>query len=288
MNNEVNEKIGIIDVGGGLRGVYTAGVFDYLLDNKIYLPYTIGISAGSANVAAYVSKQRGRNLKFYLDYTFEKDYMSMHNFLKTGSYIGLDYIYGTISNEDGKNPWDYDMAMRNDSQMIVVATNAQTGEPEYFYKKDFKKNDYGFFSASCCIPIINKPYEYHGKKYFDGGISNPIPIEKAFEDGCDKVIILLTRELNERKLDSPRKQRAYKLIKNKYPKVYDKLMNRCNLYNDTLDFIKENYVPEGKVLIVAPDDKCGMSTLTKNKEKMKKLYDKGYKDGEKIKEFIKK
>ena len=126
------------------------------------------------------------------------------------------------------------------------------------------------------------------KKYFDGGISNPIPIEKAFEDGCDKVIILLTRELNERKLDSPRKQRAYKLIKNKYPKVYDKLMNRCNLYNDTLDFIKENYVPEGKVLIVAPDDKCGMSTLTKNKEKMKKLYDKGYKDGEKIKEFIKK
>ena len=109
----MKEKIGIIDVGGGMRGIYGAGIFDYLLDNNIDIPYCVGISAGSANVASYISKQKGRNFKFYTEYSFEKDYMSLSNLIHKGSYIDLDYVYGTLSNEDGKNPWNFDDAMNN-------------------------------------------------------------------------------------------------------------------------------------------------------------------------------
>lgn len=281
----MQEKVGIIDVGGGMRGIYGAGVFDYLLDKQIYLPYCIGISAGSANVASYVSKQRGRNIHFYEEYSFEKNYMSFHNFRKKGSYIDLDYVYGTLSNENGKNPWDYDAAMKSSSDMIVIASNAQTAKPEYFYKKDFIKNDYGMLSASSCIPVVCKAYEWHGIKYYDGSITDPIPVKKAFEDGCSRVIVILTRPQDYRKSDG-KKVRLYKRLKRKYPEFTKKLCKRCELYNNTLEDIVNTLVPLGKVLIIAPDDCCGMDTLTKDVNKMQELYKKGYKDAEKIEKFL--
>lgn len=284
--NNVQEKIGIIDVGGGMRGIYGAGVFDYLLDNEIYIPYCIGISAGSANVGSYISRQKGRNIRFYEKYSFEKDYMSFRNLRKIGSYINLNYVYGTLSNDDGKDPWDYDTAMKSSSNMVVVVSNAQTGKPEYIYKKDFIRNDYGMFSASSCIPLVCKPYEWHGTKYFDGSITDPIPVKKAFEDGCTKVIVILTRPEDYRKSDG-KKTKLYKKIKKEYPVFYEKLYNRCELYNNTLEDILKNLVPTGNILIVAPDNCCGMDTLTKDVSKMHKLYEKGYEDGEKIQLYLK-
>ncbi len=283
----MNEKIGIIDVGGGMKDIYGAGVLDYLLDNKIYIPYCIGISAGSANMASYVARQRGRNIDFYKKYNVEKEAMSLKNLIRLGSYINLDYIYGTLSNEGGKSPIDYETMMESSSDLIVVASRADTGEPEYFYKKDFKKNQYGFCCASSCLPIVCKPYEYNGKKYYDGSITNPIPIKKAFEDGCSKVIIILTRPEDYRKSDT-KKKNAYKSLEKQYPEFTQKLYKRCELYNTQLDEIIKNIVPTGKALIVAPDDCCGVDTLTKDTTKLDELYNKGYEDGIKIKNFIKK
>ena len=100
----MKEKIGIIDIGGGLRGIYGAGIFDYLIANNIEIPYTIGVSAGSANIASYIAKQKGRNRRFYEVYSMEKEYMSLSHYRKTGSYINFEYIYGTLSNEDGLDP----------------------------------------------------------------------------------------------------------------------------------------------------------------------------------------
>ena len=108
-----------------MRGIYGAGIFDYLIDKNIEIPYCIGVSAGSANVASYISKQKGRNKPFYQDYSFEKQYMSFHNLIHKGSYIDLDYVYGTLSNEGGRNPWDFDKAMQSRQEMVVVATDAK-------------------------------------------------------------------------------------------------------------------------------------------------------------------
>lgn len=271
--------------GGGLRGIYTSGIFDYLLDNKIYIPYCLGISAGSANVASYVSKQKGRNKKFYEEYSFEKEYMSVRNLIKKGSFIDLDYIYRTLSNENGKSPWNYDAAMKSDQEMVVQISNAKTAKPEYIYKKDFTKNDYWYFCASSCIPIVCKPYKHNNNYYYDGGIIDPIPFKKAFEDGCTKVIVLLTRPIScKRKLENDAK--FYKALKNKYPDLMKAMYNRPEVYNKQIEEIKEKYELSGEILVIAPDDVCGMKTLTKDKTKMELLYNKGYKDGEKIKLYL--
>ena len=120
---------GIVDVGGGLRGIYGAGIFDYCMEQDIHFDYCIGVSAGSANVCSYLAKQKGRNYQFYMDYSFRREYMSMKNLLRSGSYINMDYIYGELSNEGGENPLNYKELEKSDAVLKVVATNAITGKP---------------------------------------------------------------------------------------------------------------------------------------------------------------
>lgn len=146
--------IGVIDVGGGLRGIYGAGVFDFCLDNNINFDYGIGVSAGSANIASFLGKQKGRNLKFYSEYIFRKEYMSFHNLFRNGSYIDLDYVYSGLSNSNCENPLNYDGIIKSNSIFKIVATNSLTGDTIYFDKSSLSKDDYDVFKASCCIPIV--------------------------------------------------------------------------------------------------------------------------------------
>lgn len=119
-------KTGIVDVGGGLRGIYAAGVFDWCLDQKILFDLCIGVSAGSANVVSYIAGQRGRNYRFYAEYSFRKKYMGIGRFLLKRSFIDLDYVYGTLSNSDGEYPVDYQKVAESTSEMLIVATDART------------------------------------------------------------------------------------------------------------------------------------------------------------------
>lgn len=166
---------GIVDVGGGLRGIYGAGIFDYCMEQGIHFDYCIGVSAGSANVCSYIAGQKGRNYQFYTDYSFRKEYMSVKNLFQKGSYINMDYIYGELSNTGGENPLDYEKLKESDVELRVVATNAVTGKPVYFDKTDMCQDDYSIMKASCCIPLVCKPYRIKGVPYYDGGLSDPIP-----------------------------------------------------------------------------------------------------------------
>lgn len=277
--------IGVVDVGGGMRGSYGAGVFDYCLDQKIDFDYCIGVSAGSANVYSYAAQQKGRNYYFYVDYSFRKEYMSLHNFIHTGSYLDLEYIYGTLSNTDGENPLDYQAI--HDSKKIIkaVATDAKTGKPIYFSNEDIYKDDYGTIKGSSCVPVIDKPYQFKNRLLYDGGISDPIPFEKAFEEGCDKVVVILTKPRDYYR--NPKNDiKISRLIQRKYPESAKKLADRGLLYNQQLDKAKE-YEKEGKVLIVAPKDIGNMKTLTKDKGTIDKLYKDGYNDAKVIEDFVK-
>ena len=276
--------IGVIDVGGGLRGIYGAGVFDYCLDKNIYFDYCIGVSAGSANVASYIASQKGRNFSFFTDYIFRQEYMSLKNYLRKGSYIDLDYVYSTLSNQDGENPLDYKALSKSPSRMIVVATDAATGEAVYFDKNDVAQDSYHILKASSNLPVICKPYPFQGKMYYDGGISDPVPIRKAFLDGCDNVVVILTKPIDF--LRRPGKDKYFAMaLKRKFPNTAKKLANRYQTYNNEVQLAKE-YVAQGKAIILAPDDCCGVDTLTKDAERLKLLYKKGYQDGEKIAAFL--
>lgn len=277
-------KIGIVDVGGGYRGIYAAGVLDYCQDQGITFDLGIGVSAGCANLSSFVSGQPRRNYRFYTEYGHRKEYASAHNFLTKKTFIDMDYVYNTLSNSDGEDPVDYDYFMKNPMEYYVVATDAKTGKPRYFDKKDIKLNDYAPLKASCSIPVVCPPYEVDGRPYYDGALSDPVPVQKAFDLGCDKVILLLTKPRNYWRT-SEKDEALAKFIDEEFPEAAKALCGRAKLYNEEVSMAKL-LVPSGKVLIVAPDDTCGVSTLTRDPEPLHELYSKGYKDGVKIKEFL--
>lgn len=276
--------MGIVDVGGGLRGIYGAGVFDYCLDHGIEFDYCIGVSAGSANIASYLGKQRGRNYRYYTEYAFRKQYMSMHNLLCTGSYLDLDYIYGQLSQKGGEDPLDFEEIQHAKSIMKVVSLNARTGETVYFDKSDMRQNQYDILKASSCIPLFCRPYFINGVPYYDGGLADPVPLKKAFEDGCDRAVVVLTRPLNFIRVQK-KDARGARLLRREYPQTAKSLLNRYRKYNDGVTFAKEA-AQTGKALIIAPDDCCGMNTLTKSKARMNKLYKKGYADASALSDFL--
>lgn len=277
-------KIGIIDVGGGLRGSYTAGVYDWCYDNNIHFDYCMGISAGSANLSSYLAGQRGRNLKFYTEYNLREESMGVKNYIKDRNFVDLEYVYGELSNSYGEYPLDYDAMMANPAELKIVATDAETGKPHYFTKKDIRKDEMAPIKASSCVPAANQPYPVNGRLYYDGGMSDPIPLEKCFADGCDKVVLLLTRPKDFER--SPEKDRLTSvLIKRSYPAAAETMSRRAIRYNTEL-WLARQYEKQGKVLIVAPDDIGDMSTLTKDKDMIEALYYKGYRDAEAIREFV--
>ncbi len=276
---------GIIDVGGGMRGIYGAGVFDRVLDDGVSFEYVTGISAGSANAVTYLSQQKGRNYFFYENYSFRKEYMSFDNFIKRGSYVDLDYIYGTLSNSKGDYPVDYKKMMSSGVKLNIIATNALTGEPVSFGLSDMIEDNYYPLKASSCLPIVGKPVFVDGVPFYDGGMSDPVPVEKALNDGCEKIVLILTKPKDV--LRTPGKDAyAAKLLKKKYPNSSKGLEKRAENYNKGVELAKK-LEKEGRAIIVAPDDCCGVDTLKRTKESLDALYNKGYNDAAVIKEFIK-
>ncbi len=276
--------IGVIDVGGGNRGIYGSAVFDFCLDHEIEFDRLYGISAGAGNASSYMSRQRGRGYWFYAEYSFRSEYMGLKALAKRGNYLDLEYIYGDLSAEGGENPMRYETFLKSDKYLEIVATDALTGAPHYFRKEDIQKNQYDVLKASSCVPLASKPWVIDGIPYYDGGLSDPIPVKRALDQGCDKVVVILTRPkhaFRSGKNDS----RAAKLIEKTYPGAARAIRSRAETYNRQLrEALKLE--KEGKVLIVAPDNIGRMKTLTKDRDAIVELYHKGLKDAEKILEFI--
>jgi len=277
-------KTGVVDVGGGLRDAFGAGVFDLCHEEGIAFDYCVGVSAGSANLASYVAGQKGRNYKFYSEYVFRKEYISFRNWLRYRNYVNLDYSYGTLTNSDGECPLDYPALCSNPADFIIVATNALTGEAKYFDKSDLKQDAYHPIKASGTVPVINRPYYIDGVPYYDGGIADPIPFMQCFHAGCSKVVVILTRPKDyHRSVDKDRL--ASRFLKRKFPAAANALAGRAERYNQQLDQAAE-VEKQGKLLILAPDDIGQMKMLKKDREAMESLYQKGYNAGKQIRQFL--
>ncbi len=279
-------KTGIIDVGGGFRDIYGAGILDVCLEQGIHFDYCIGISAGSANMASYMAGQHGRNYTFYMEYVFRKAYASPENWLKTRNYVDLDYVYSTLSGSGGENPIDYPALRDNPAELYVGACDARTGKPVYFDKSMLSQDHYDIFKASSALPVFCKPVMIGDIPCLDGGISDPIPVLKALGDGCDRVVVILTRPTNEPRVQKKDVMIA-KILRRSYPAASERMLMRYKLYNDSVAYALEMQ-REGHVLVVAPDDVCGLSTLTKDREKLQQMYDKGRRDAQAIRPFLEK
>ncbi len=277
--------IGILDVGGGMRCVFSAGVYDYFLDNGISFDYYLGVSAGSANLISYYAEQRGRNLPFYTEYCRRKESMSLRNFLSKGSYLDLDYIYSTLCNEGGEYPLDFDTVEKKNAKYTVLTTDAVSGKSVFFEKDIVKKNNLDVIKSSCCLPVFCKPYKMGDGLYYDGGVSEPVPYEKAFSDGCDKIVVVLTLPKDYRK----QQQNFLPVVKyalKKYPRIYEEISDLHERYNKRVEELIQ-LEKAGKVIILAPEDTFGVNTLTNDRRLLERLYETGYEQAGKYYDILK-
>ena len=273
---------GLILEGGGMRGLYTAGVLEYFAQHDIHFPYIIGVSAGACMAASFLSELQGRNRTVSIDYVNDKRYLSLSNFIRKGELFGMDFIFDEIPNT--LVPLDVNKIISGPDEFVIVTTNCETGEPMYFYKEDYDAQTLGkLLRASSSIPFFADAVEHNGKYMLDGGIVDPIPIIKAESDGFSKNVVVLTKPRGYYK-----KQSKVSTIINykKYPKVDERMKIRYKHYNDRLDYIFEQE-KKGNVVVIAPSEDAGVGRTTRKTEKLEKLYELGFNDAKEQYEAVK-
>lgn len=258
--------------GGTFRPIFSCGVMDALLDNEIYFPYVIGVSAGITDGVSYVSKQRKRNLDVLLKFRHDKRYVGIRNYFTDKSFFGLKFAYETVPTEIF--PFDWNTYLENPTEVKVGVTNADTGKPEYLDGKKMDKKC-NMLKATCAMPVIFPAIEVDGEKYYDGGVCDPIPVKKAEADGHDKMLIVLTRPESYKKELSRSNVMAAKVLKRKYPNMVKPLMTRHELYNEEVDYCNQ-LEKEGRAVILRPTEEVQIDSFEKDLKKIERIYDFGY------------
>lgn len=264
---------GLVLEGGGMKGVYTAGVLDFFLDKGISFCSCYGVSAGACSLCSFLSGQRGRAYHVTVDYLEDKNYCGIYSLLKTGDLFGADMCYHRIPDE--LYPYDYQTFNKYQGTFYSVVTNIETGKPEYIPIKDMKR-DIDAVRASASLPLVSRNVRWKDGLYLDGGISDAIPVKRARKDGNRKNVVVMTKEAGYRRQPSYMLP-VFKLRYKKYPKVYELMKNRHNAYNKTLDYIAEQ-VAAGDIFLIQPKRKSDVGRIEKDKEKLKALYEQGYQE----------
>ena len=274
MGSELNEKIGLILEGGGMRGAYTGGVLEAFMEKNIKFPYVIGVSAGANNGANFVAEQKKRSKEIFTKYSVHKNFAGFKHWLKRDSYFNMDFLYDDLPNN--LLPFDYDTFKDQDTIFKVCATNATSGQAEYFKKSDYSNEDFmtKVLKASSSLPVISKPVSINGELYFDGGVTDSIPLEKSLEDGNIYNVIVLTRNSDYRKKEQLLGVYSRNYLK-EYPKTLDALEKRHVRYNITLEKIKK-LEEEGFVFVFRPIEEVKVGRLEKDPERLEELYNQGY------------
>ncbi|MCI9292099.1 MAG: patatin family protein [Erysipelotrichaceae bacterium] len=266
-------KLGMVLEGGGMRGVYTAGVLDFFIDKDFYPDGIVGVSAGACHATSYIAKQRGRNFRVNTKYLSTDEYLSLKSLVKTGSLFGMDFIFHKIPEE--LDPFDYDAYNRANIEYIAVSTDIESGEPYYHVINDAKA-DIDYIMASSSLPLLSKVVKKHGRKLMDGGVGDSIPITFMQKRGYDKNIVVLTQCGSYRK----GKNNLMPIIRHNYkayPKFVEALDNRHIRYNQTLDELKQ-MEKDGSVFVIRPSKPVTISRIEKNIDKLRALYEEGYQD----------
>ena len=269
-------KTGMVLEGGAVRTIYSTGVCDALLTRSLMTDYVIGVSAGIAYGVSYVSRQPRRNLDIMVNYINDKRYMGMGNLLRryNRAYFGLEFVYSTIPNQ--LVPFDYDTFAAYPGEVEAVVTNLDTGAAEYF-PLDRRDDKFKLLQATCALPFLFPVFHIQGRPCMDGGAADAIPYERAFAKGCNRVIVVLTREREY--VRRPEKlQPLIDLAYRKYPKFCDTMRRRADAYNEARQklFRLER---EGRALVFTPTSTEGFHRTERDVDKIKALWKDGWDQG---------
>jgi serine protease len=267
-------KIGLVLEGGGMRGLFSAGVLDALLELKeLSVNGIVGVSSGALFGVNYVSKQKERAVRYNKKYADDKRYMGLHSWITTGNAVNKDFAFYELPYK--LDVFDNETFKKAKTDFYVVMTNVESGKPEYVLIEDaFAQMEY--LRATSALPFASKIIEINGKKYLDGGISDSIPIDFCESLGYDKIIAVLTRPEGTYKED--KLGFLYKLVYRKYPNLVNSLLNMATDYEKVLAKIKD-LENKGKIFVVRPPEVLKIGRLEKNRDKIQKVYDIGLNTG---------
>ena len=268
---KIDANTGLVLEGGGMRGIFTVGVLDYLMDHHISFPYVIGVSAGSSNGISYISRQRGRSYFSNIELLKKHNYIGWKNLLSGRGYIDLDFLF--YEYPDRYYPFDYKTYEASPTRFVMVVSNCLTGRAEYIEEKQDRKRLLDACKASCSLPVMCPLSWLDGKPMVDGGVCDSIPIRHAQEEGYRKNVIILTRNKGYRKPDKDFHLPSF--IYRKYPAIREALRLRYKSYNHTLDYIDE-LEAEDKVLVIRPQRPIEVGRTERDTRKLQALYEEGY------------
>ncbi len=269
----IGHHVGLVLEGGAMRGIYTAGVLDAFLKEDIHFPYVVGVSAGVAMGASYVSQQFGRSLAVVKTFINDPRYLSLRNLVREGYVFSRKFAYDEIPNR--LIPFDMKTLREVPVRFVSGTTDCGTGKAVY-YEKD-TPDLHSVIAASAGMPFLSRMIEYDGRELLDGGISDSIPIRKAIADGFERNVIILTRPKGY--LKSTTKGAGFiRFYYRKYPKLAEAMINRAQAYNETLSLIG-TLAGEGKVFVVQPSQALPVSRLERSKDRLQRVYDIGFEQG---------
>lgn len=276
-------KSGLILEGGGMRGIYTAGVLDYFMEQGLYFSDCYGVSAGACHLCSYLSGQKERAYRVSLNYLKDKNYCSLRSLITTGDLFGAKMCYDTIPNE--LDPYDYDAFQNYGGRAYAVVTNIITGKAEYKPLREMHR-DIVAVRASASLPLVSNNVYIDGTPYLDGGIADSIPIIRSLKDGNKKNVVIMTKEVGYRRKPTSNME-AIKVRYRKYPALVRDMQRRHIVYNKTLDFIEE-HEKKGHIFVIRPKVNPNVGRIEKNEAKLRALYETGYEDAKESFEDLKK
>ena len=271
---------GLILEGGGMRGVFTSGVLDNLMDRGIRFPYTIGVSAGACNGISYMSEQRGRAKYCNIDLLEKYRYIGLKHLLLKGNIMDFDLLFRRIPEE--LYPYDYERYATQEGIFEMVTTSCKSGNPCYFNEKHDARRIIEIVRASSSLPFVSPIAYVDGEPMVDGGVSDSIPLLRARELGYNNNIVVLTRNKGYRKPEKETK--VPPLFYRKYPALHEAIRSRNAIYNKQISLIEE-LEEQGKLIVLRPERPIVVDRMERNTQKLIDLYDEGYECASKI-EFI--
>ena len=267
----IGKRTGLVLEGGGMRGIFTVGVLDCFMDHGVRFPYTVGVSAGASNGISYISGQRGRSRFSNIDLLKHYNYIGWRHFLRGRGYIDLDYIFYVYP--ERYYPFDYDAFFKAPERFEMVVSNCLTGQAEYLEEKRDRDRLLAVCKASCTLPVLCPITYVDGVPMVDGGVCDAIPVRHALEQGCDRLVLVLTRNKGYRKADKDFYLPGF--IYHQYPALREQLRTRYRRYNETLDFI-ERLEREGKAIVIRPEKPLRVGRTGHDPQALADLYDEGY------------
>ena len=271
------ENVGLVLEGGGMRGTFTSGVLDYMMDHDIEVPYGIGVSAGACNGVSYVSRQRGRAKFSNIDLLDKYKYIGLNHLLRTGSIIDMDMLYNHFTEEI--LPFDYDSYFARPMRFEMVTTDCLTGQPCYMEEQSNRRRLIDIVKASASLPYVCPICSVDERPMLDGGIVDSIPIERAISQGYKRNIVVLTRNRGYRKKEKTFKLPAF--VYRQYPHLREALRVRSLLYNKQLSLV-ERFEEEGRIVVVRPEKPVVVGRMERNVQRLTDLYHEGYTCAEKV------